>query len=170
MSRFFNIDLPAVFNRLWGHDDKAVTQVATVEPVNARSEQESELVAEAPIRLTIWTIERNRYAPARALCTDIEVLFSAATPLCEDINGYVLDTPSGESVVIEARTGTLVGHSLEVVRDGVREMSKVQLNNQLDTGKKEFNRMKKIEMSNDEFWKAIKMGSEDIEPVQDFQE
>lgn len=168
MSRFFNLDLPAAFKRLFGHDDKAVADV--VEPVIAQSEQESELVAEAPIKLTIWTIERNRYAPARALCTDVDVLPSSATPLCEDINGYVLDTPNGESVVIEARTGTLVGHSLEVVRDGVREMSKVQLNNQLDTGKKEFNRMKKLEMSNDDFWKAIKMGSEEVEPVQDFQE
>jgi hypothetical protein len=170
MSRFFNFDLPAAFKRLFGHEDKAAVQVDEVSPDIERLQQENELVAEAPVRLTVWTIERNRYAAARALCTDIEVLPSSATPLCEDINGYVFDTPNGESVVIEARTGTLVGHSLEVVRDGVREMSKVQLNNQLDTGKKEFNRMKKIEMSNDDFWKAIKMCSEEVEPVQDFQE
>jgi hypothetical protein len=170
MSRFFNIDLPAAFKRLFGHDDKAVVQVAEDSPVIERLHQENESVAEAPVKLTVWTIERNRYTAARALCTDIEVFPSSATPLCEDIKGYVFDTPNGESVVIEARTGTLVGHSLEVVRDGVREMSKVQLNNQLDTGKKEFNRMKKIEMSNDDFWKAIKMGSEEVEPVQDFQE
>ena len=170
MSRFFNFELPAAFKRLLGREDKAEAQVAAVETVIARSEQESELHIEAPIRLTIWTIERNRYAPARALCTEIEVFSSSATPLCEDINGYVFDTPNGEAVVIEARTGTLVGHSLEVVRDEVREMSKVQLNNQLDSGKKEFNRMKKIEMSNDDFWKAIKMGGEEVEPVQDFQE
>jgi len=86
--------------------------------------------------LPIWTVERNRYAAARALCTEIEVLPSHAIPLCEDINGYVLDTPSGESVVVEARTGSLVGHSLEVVKDGIREMTRAQLNSQLDTGKK----------------------------------
>ena len=28
---------------------------------------------EAAVSMTIWTIERNRYADARALCTEIEV-------------------------------------------------------------------------------------------------
>jgi hypothetical protein len=90
--------------------------------------------------------------------------------LHEDILGYVVDAPNGESVVIEARTGSLVGHSLEVVRDGVREMTKSQLNSQLDTAWKEFNRMKRTELSNEEFWKAIKMGGSEIEVVQEYQE
>jgi len=104
------------------------------------------------------------------LCTDIEVYPSEAVALCEDITGYVIDTPSGESVVIEARTGSLVGHSLEVVRDGVREMNKVQLNAQLDTARKEFNRMSKSELPNEEFWKSLKMGGAEIEVAQDYQE
>ncbi len=126
--------------------------------------------AETPERLTIWTIERSRLAPPRALCTEIEVYPSEAVVLCEDIAGFVFDTPNGESVVVEARTGGLVGHSLEVVRDGVREMTRAQLNAQLDTARKEFNRMKKHELSNEEFWKAIKMGGSEIEVAQDYQE
>ena len=125
---------------------------------------------EAAVSMTIWTIERNRYADARALCTEIEVYPSGAHELCEDIFGYVLDTPNGESVVVEARTGSLVGHSLELVRDGVREMTHSQLNAQLDTARKEFNRMNKIELSNEEFWKAIRMGESEVEIVQEFQE
>lgn len=131
---------------------------------------ENEHASVAVVRLSIWTIERNRYTASRALCTDIDVYPAEAVTLCEDIKGYVIDTPSGESVVIEARTGSLVGHTLEVVRDGVREMTKAQLNLQLDTARKEFNRMNKNELSNDEFWKAIKMGGSEIEIAQDYHE
>jgi hypothetical protein len=168
MNKFLNIGL--AFKRLFG--GKKQTEVTgkpltTAGQINAKA---GIAEVETPQTLTIWTIERNRYAAPRALCTDIEVYPSTSVGLCEDIMGYVLDTPSGESVVIEARTGSLVGHSLEVVRDGVREMTKIQLNVQLDTARKEFNRMKKSELSNDEFWKSLKMGSAEIEVSQDFQE
>ena len=143
------------------------------EKAQARCEAQSienSIEAEAPLTLTIWTIERNRHAAPRALCTEIEVYPSEALGLHEEIYGYVIDAPNGESVVVEAKTGSLVGHSLEVVRDGVREMTRAQLNIQLETGRREFNRMKKQELSNDEFWVAIRMGSSEIEVIQDFQE
>lgn len=164
MKNFFNFG--SVLKRIFGSGREAESPAAVV----ASEPKLRETEAEAPVSLTIWTIERNRYAAARALCTDIEVYPSEAVPLCEDIVGFVFDTPNGESVVVEARTGSLVGHTLEVVRDGVREMTRAQLNSQLDTGRKEFNRMKKHELSNDEFWLAIKMGSSEIEVMQDFQE
>ena len=164
MNNFFK----SALNRFFGGEKKVQRQVVLADTAQQASVRVME--TEMPVMLTIWTIERNRYTPARALCTDIEVYSSQAIALCEDITGYVFDTPNGESVVIEARTGSLVGHSLEVVRDGVREMTKSQLNAQLDTAKKEFNRMNKLALSNDEFWKAIKMGSSEIEVVQDYQE
>lgn len=168
MKSFLKIDFRATLKRFFGSEKNE--EVATAVAQDGGSSIERKTEAEAPVTLAIWTIERNRYAAARALCTEVEVFPSAAIPLCEDINGYVLDTPSGESVVVEARTGSLVGHSLEVVKDGIREMTKAQLNSQLDTGKKEFSRMKKQALSNDEFWKAIKMGASDIEMAQDYQE
>lgn len=164
------LDLGAAFKRLFGgakQAEEASKPSKTTVLKNAKLESAE---VETPVSLTIWTIERNRYAAARALCTDIEVYPSTSVAMCEDIMGYVLDTPSGESVVIEARTGSLVGHSLEVVRDGVRDMTKIQLNAQLDTARKEFNRMNKVEMSNEDFWAAIKMGSAEIEISQDYQE
>ena len=164
MKNFFNFG--SALKRIFGSGKEAESPAGVV----ASEPKLNETVAEAPVSLTIWTIERNRYAAARALCTDIEVYPSEAVPLCEDIVGFVFDTPNGESVVVEARTGSLVGHTLEVVRDGVREMTRAQLNSQLDTGRKEFNRMKKHELSNDEFWLAIRMGSSEIEVIQDFQE
>ena len=164
MNNFFK----SALMRIFGGEKEVLGQVAVAD--TAQQASVSVMETETPVMLTIWTIERNRYTPARALCTDIEVYSSQAIALCEDITGYVFDTPNGESVVIEARTGSLVGHSLEVVRDGVREMTKSQLNAQLDTAKKEFNRMNKLALSNDEFWKAIKMGSSEIEVVQDYQE
>ena len=164
MNNFFK----SALMRIFGGEKEVLGQVAVAD--TAQQASVSVMETETPVMLTIWTIERNRYTAARALCTDIEVYSSQALALCEDISGYVLDTPNGESVVIEARTGSLVGHSLEVVRDGVREMTKSQLNAQLDTAKKEFNRMNKLALSNDEFWKAIKMGSSEIEVVQDYQE
>lgn len=172
MKNFLNLDFGSALKRIFGSEKKTDAVDISAKHAAKPSEREIELrvEAEAPVILTIWTIERNRYAPSRALCTDIEVYPSAAINLCEDINGHVFDTPNGESVVVEARTGSLVGHSLEVVRDGIREMTKAQLNNQLDTGRKEFNRMKKQEMSNDEFWQAIKMGSEEIEAAQETQD
>ncbi len=164
MSNFFKSALKRIFggvkkepSRTLGDESAKQVSARVIEP-------------ETPIILTIWTIEHNRYTAARALCTDVEIFSSEAISLCENINGYVLDTPNGENVVVEARTGSLVGHSLEVVRDGVREMSKGQLNTQLDTARKEFNRMKKFELSNDEFWKAIKMGCSETEITQDYQE
>lgn len=159
LGRFFADDKPEPARQ--GRESIADNSVS---PAATTSETE---IAE---RLTIWTIERNRLAAPRALCTEIEVHPSEALGLHEEIYGYVIDTPSGESVVVEARTGGLVGHSLEVVRDGVREMTRSQLNAQLDTARKEFNRMKKQELSNDEFWKAIKMGGSEIEVAQDYQE
>ena len=164
MNNFFK----SALMRIFGGEKEVLGQVAVAD--TAQQASVSVMETEMLVMLTIWTIERNRYTAARALCTDIEVYPSQALALCEDISGYVLDTPNGESVVIEARTGSLVGHSLEVVRDGVREMTKSQLNAQLDTAKKEFNRMNKLALSNDEFWKAIKMGSSEIEVVQDYQE
>lgn len=166
MKSFFN--LGAALKRIFGsgQDAKSPDTVA----VSVKKQNETIAEIEVPFKLTIWTIERNRYAPARALCTDIEVYPSEALLLHEEINGYVIDTPSGESVVIEARTGSLVGHSLEVVRDGVREMTKAQLNAQLDSARKEFNRMKRQELSNEEFWLAIKMGGSEIDVAQDYQE
>ena len=166
MKNFFNFG--AAFKRIFGSEKKS--EPVPVQAKAVASPLENDAASEAPLTLTIWTIERNRYTAARALSTDVEVYLSEAVALCEDIQGYVFDTPSGESVVVEARTGSLVGHSLEVVRDGIREMTKAQLKNQLDTGKKEFNRMQKQELSNDDFWKAIKMGAAEIEVTQDYQE
>ena len=160
----------SVFGRFFAQDSATPVKVA-VEPVAPVVQQAVAAVeAETPELLTIWTIERNRYAAPRALCTEIEIYPSAALDLHEGIMGYVLDTPSGESVVVESRTGSLVGHSLEVVRDGVREMSKAQLNAQLDTARKEYNRMPKVVLPQDEFWKSIQMGSSDVDVVQDYQE
>ena len=172
MKDFFKLGIGAAITRLFGYENREVATTASTKSSEEPSanQLDSGVEAELPLTLSIWTIERNRYVAARALYTEIEVFQSNAIVLCEDIYGYVLDTPSGESVVVEARTGSLVGHSLEVVRDGIREMTRVQLNNQLDTGKKEFDRMKKHDLSNDEFWKSIKMGSSDLEISQDFQE
>lgn len=165
MKNLFNLAFRSTLKRIFGSENRAEPDAVQVaKPV------EDETASEAPLTLTIWTIARSRYAASRALCTEIEVYPSAAVALCDDIVGYVIDTPSGESVVIEARTGSLVGHALEVVRDGVREMTKSQLNTQLDTAKKEFNRMHKQALSNDEFWEAIKMGSSEIDVAQDYQE
>ena len=168
MKNLFKLDLISALKRIFAGEQKAEIMTGATESVATTSERALE--SETPVVLTIWTIERNRYAAARALCTDIEVYPSEAVNLCEDIVGYAIDTPNGESVVIEARTGSLVGHSLEVVRDGVREMNKIQLNAQLDTARKEFNRMSKHELTNDEFWKSIRMGSSEIEISQDYQE
>ena len=162
MSKFLNIDFGSAFKRIFGGEKSAEAKAE----ISNDADKQSEIEAETPVTLTIWTIERNRYAPARALCTEVEVYPSEAAVLCEDICCYAMGTPNGETVVVEARTGGLVGHSIEVVMDGIREMTRTQLNNQLDTAKKEFNRMKKHEMSNDEFWKSIKMGSEEIEATQ----
>lgn len=172
MKNFLNLGFSATLKRIFGHEKKAEIAAAEAQAAGKSIEDKTELKIEAemPLNLSIWTIERSRYAAARALCTDVEVFPSEAITLCEDIYGYVLDTPSGENVVVEARTGSLVGHSLEVVKDGIREMTRAQLNSQLDTGKKEFARMKKLEMSNDDFWQAIKMGSSDLEIAQDYQE
>ena len=101
------LELGAAFKRLFG-GAKQAGQVGkpskTVELKNAKVESAE---VESPETLTIWTIERNRYAAARALCTNIEVYPSTSVAMCEDIMGYVFDTPNGESVVIEARTGSL---------------------------------------------------------------
>lgn len=164
MKNLFNFGF--ALKRIFSGEKKL--EPVTVQTQAVAGSTENEMAIEAPLALTIWTIERSRYTASRALCTDIEVWPSAAVALCEDIVGYVIGTPNGESVVAEARTGSLVGHSLEVVRDGVREMTKVQLNNQLDTGKKEFNRMNKQVLSNDEFWKALRMGDAELEACQDY--
>ena len=158
----------AVLKRIFGTGQK--TEHVAVKEQAVASPLENDAASEVPFTLTIWTIERSRYAAPRALCTDVEVCPSGAVALCEGINGYVFDTPSGESVVVEAGTGSLVGQSLEVVRDGIREMTNAQLKTQLDSGKKEFKRMKKHELSNDEFWHAIRMGSAETDVVQDYQE
>ena len=172
MMNFLKQGFGATLKRIFGSEKKAELATTAAQAAGKPIEDKAglKIEAEVPVTLSIWTIERNRYAAARALCTEVEVFPSAAITLCEDINGYVLDTPSGESVVVEARTGSLVGHSLEIVKDGIREMTRAQLNSQLDTGKKEFSRMKKQELSNEEFWKAIKMGSSDLEIAQDYQE
>jgi hypothetical protein len=164
------LDIRTTLERIFGVGHKNAPENKSIKPAEQLIPNEPVIVSEAAVMLTIWTIERNRYAAPRALCTDIEVYPSEAVGLCEDISGYVIDTPSGESVVIEAITGSLVGHSLEVVRDGVSEMTKAQLNTQLDTARKEFNRMNKNVMPNDEFWKALKMGGAEIEIAQDYQE
>ncbi len=132
--------------------------------------RQADVVQETAQALTIWTIERSRTSSPRALCTDIEIFPSQAVELHEGIMGYVLDTPNGETVVIEADTGSLVGQSLDHVRDSVRELSKADLKQQLDTARREFNRLKKTELDNDEFWQAIRMGGTDADVVQDFAE
>jgi hypothetical protein len=172
MKNFLNLDFRSILKHIFGNDKKAEHAIAAAKAAGKLSEDKVELKieTEVPVTLSIWTVERKRYAAARALCTDVEVYPSAAITLCEDIYGYVLDTSSGESIVVEARTGSLVGHSVEIVKDGIREMTRAQLNNQLDTGKKEYSRMKKQELSNEDFWKAIKMGSSDLEIEQDYQE
>lgn len=124
---------------------------------------------EAPITLTIWMIERDRYGVrGRALCTEVAVYESEAVRLCEDVMGYVLNAPSGETVVVEARSGGLVGNSLESVLDSVRDMPSSELIRQIDTNRKEFNRMKPLALPNAEFWVALKMGESELEPGQDY--
>lgn len=124
---------------------------------------------EVPVVLTIWMIERDRYGVrGRALCTDVEVYESEAVRLCDSVMGYVLNTPSGESVVVEARSGGLVGNSLESVLDGVRDMPSSELIRQIDTNRKEFNRMKHQALPNAEFWAALRMGEAELAPGQDY--
>ncbi len=164
MSNFFT----SALKRFFSGEKKEKSRLADNQLAAHQTEQPEEV--ETTALLTIWTIERKRNAVARALCTNIELNQIDEIELYEDIMGYVINTPNGESVVIAAGTGSLIGHSLEVVRDGVREMTKLQLSNQLDTARKEFNRMKKIELSNEEFWQAIRMGDSDIEMAQEYQE
>jgi hypothetical protein len=168
-----NFKLKSALKFLFGQkantEASAENHVATVAAVATTGQEEKDQKAEIelPVSLTIWTIERKRYASARALCTDIEVYPSTAVDLCEGIQAYLLGTPNGESVVVEAKTGGLIGHALEVVLDGIREMTPNQLLHQIDTAKKEFNRMKKQEMPNDEFWKSIQMGTEEFDAAQE---
>ncbi|HEY6093803.1 MAG TPA: hypothetical protein VIU93_02510 [Gallionellaceae bacterium] len=127
------------------------------------------MAAETPVPLTIWMIERDRYGVrGRALCTDVEVYASEAVHLCESVMGYVLNTPSGETVVVEARSGGLVGNSLESVLDGVRDTPSSELIRQIDSNRKEFNRMKHAALPNAEFWAALRMGDAEPEPGQDY--
>lgn len=163
--------LKSIFGRFFS-DDKAEPARPGVESFADKTKILPATVTEteASERLTIWTIERSRVAAPRAICTEIEIYPDAAVDLHEGIMGYVLDTPNGETVVIEACTGSLVGHTLENVRDSVRELSKGELKLQLDTARREFNRLKRLELDNDEFWKAVRMGSSDTDVVQDFAE
>lgn len=122
----------------------------------------AELAAEQPERLTIWMIERDRYGVrGRALSTEVEVYPSEAVQLCDGVAGYLLNTPNGESVVVEARSGGLVGSSLESVLDGVRDMPSTELIRQIDTNRKEFNRMKSQHLNSAEFWAALRMDDGD---------
>lgn len=122
---------------------------------------------EVPLELTIWMIERDRYGVrGRALCTDIEVYASEAVVLCDGVSGYVVGTPNGETVVVEARSGGLVGHSVEAVLDGIRDMPTSELIRQIDAGRKEFNRMTQLALSNEEFWATLKMGDAETESVE----
>lgn len=135
------------------------TRAATPQPV--ATTKPAELAAEQPEILTIWMIERDRYGVrGRALSTEIEVYPSEAVRLCDGVAGYVLNTPNGESVVVEARSGGLVGNSLESVLDGVRDMPSSELIRQIDTNRKEFNRMKSQHLNSAEFWVALRMDGE----------
>lgn len=131
-------------------------------PVSAATGEEAK-------NLLVWMIERDRYGVrGRALCTMLEVYESDAVNLCEGIQGYVLNTPNGESVVVEGRSGGLVGYSLETVLDGIRDMSISDLIRQIDSAKKEFERMQQQELSTAMFWAALKMGDEEQPPASEF--
>lgn len=120
-------------------------------------------------KLLVWMIERDRYGVrGRALCTMLEVYASDAVDLCEGIQGYVLNAPNGESVVVEGRSGGLVGYSLETVLDGIRDMSHSDLIRQIDSARKEFDRMQQQELSTAMFWAALKMSDEEPPPATEF--
>lgn len=122
-----------------------------------------------PQHLLVWTIERDRYGVrGRALCTTVEVDAANVVDLCQGVQGYILNTPNGETVVIEARTGGLVGYTLETVWDGIRDMPSSELIKQLDSGKREFDRMKQLELSNALFWHALKMSDEDQSSIKEY--
>jgi hypothetical protein len=166
--------LRAAFNRVFGSSDQAQAELTarmdlvTAEP--AISDQKTSVdTVEAPLTLTIWMIERDRFGVrGRALCTDIEVYASDAVTLCDGVSGYILNTPNGETVVVEARSGGLVGHSLETVLDGIRDMPSSELIRQIDAGKKEFNRMKPLILPDAVFWAALKMGEAEVESGQEY--
>lgn len=129
----------------------------------------SAVTSEEAKNLLVWMIERDRYGVrGRALCTMLEVYESDAVDLCEGIQGYVLNTPNGESVVVEGRSGGLVGYSLEAVLDGIRDMSRNDLIRQIDSAKKEFDRMQQQELSTAMFWAALKMSDEEQPPATEF--
>jgi hypothetical protein len=122
-----------------------------------------------PLHLLVWTVERDRYGVrGRALCTTVEVHEGDAVYLCQGVQGYVLNSPNGETVVIEARTGGLVGYTLETVLDGIRDMPISELVKQIDSGKKEFDRMRQLELSNAMFWRALKMSDEDQSSIAEY--
>jgi hypothetical protein len=166
--------LRAALNRVFGSSDRpqaeltARMDLVTAKPAISDQKTPAETV-EAPLNLTIWMIERDRFGVrGRALCTDIEVYASEAVTLCDGVNGYILNTPNGETVVVEARSGGLVGHSLETVLDGIRDMPSSELIRQIDAGKKEFNRMKPLVLPDAVFWAALKMGETELESGQEY--
>lgn len=166
MKDFLRVALGRVFGRSAQSAGVAAITASDTHEEPAAGVEPAEAI-EAPFILTIWMIERDRYGVrGRALCTDIEVHASDAVTLCDGVSGYVLNTPNGENVVVEARSGGLVGHSLEAVLDGIRDMPSSELIKQIDTGKKEFNRMTQLALSNAEFWATLKMGDAEAESLE----
>lgn len=165
MKDFLRAALKRVFgsNAQARYESAVMTADSNVKTLAADKTESVEAI-EPPFNLTIWMIERDRFGVrGRALCTDIEVCAAEAVTLCKEVSGYVLNTPNGETVVVEARSGGLVGHTLETVLDGIRDMPASELIKQIDTGKKEFNRMRQLSLSNAEFWAALKMGDAELE-------
>lgn len=144
----------------------AIAKIGTASDANPSLHAEKD---DAPLHLLVWTIERDRYGVrGRALCTMMEVVEADAADLCQGVKGYVLNAPNGETVVVEARTGGLVGYTLETVSDGIRDMPISELLKQIDSGKKEFDRMKQVELSNAMFWAELKMSDEDQPSITEY--
>lgn len=112
--------------------------------------------AESTRLLNIWAITRDRFGVRQqALCTEVEVTDSQMITLCEGVRGYTLRTPNGETAIIEGHSGGLIGHSLDMVQEAIRDTPCEELVRQIDSNRREFERMKACMLAPVDFWAAL---------------
>lgn len=107
-------------------------------------------------QITIWTHAYNAFVmggdPHAPISATIEVE-SEPVPLGKGFEAYVIQSPNGETYVVEKTTGAIIGQCLEEIRADVATATLDFLNKQIEAGHESARRRRAI--SAEDFWSKM---------------
>lgn len=113
------------------------------------------------MKLTVWTRAYRPFLMGGNVHTPVATELEVDDPvdLGNGIQGHLLTSPGGTTIVAEASTGAFVGPDIETVKKNIADANEEVITRQLDAAKKLFETADHV--TEEEFWQLYDKNKDD---------